>query len=563
MKRIIFVIGMLALMAGCGADKKSDSLNIQTNLKPVLNQSLPAVPVVTLNLKRADSTNIEGADLRLRIENGNYRVTAARGLTNVDGNLSLSLASGTYELEVNGVNEVADFTTSITVTASATQFINLQAERHSFAMDAGQAIDETDLKVYQAMSDGSSQRVFRDNNRTLGGAVNSNTVPVEMFPGSYFATAKAVMTAGGDTPLVKTGMLTSVAAATPTSTMDLSIAGIAIVITLQDAAGAPLQNHDILVYDKAVNIRLATETTDASGVATVVLGAATNTALLMEDNNGEVIGIKDLGTVSAAANPTYQLHAVSGVVLPPTGSVLNATDTATITVRLNSSLAASLDELANANISRNDIAMSPGSGVFTVQLLDGAYTFGAEGVEGFPSVTDATVTLATADIADQNIHVDLGGVIRGTLLNEASAPVTGLSVAVLSNNSLLDTNTRWIAGDVTDANGTYAIEVPYGTYDILVEGAITRDITVKAAANDKVVDLTRYAVSGRVTDATGAGLVADVEVLNGDATTSDALGVYTLNVVQGINQLCFTTDFGMACEFNVLFDDKTVASFRK
>ncbi len=122
---------------------------------------------------------------------------------------------------------------------------------------------------------------------------------------------------------------------------------------------------------------------------------------------------------------------------------------------------------------------------------------------------------------------------------------------------------QWIGGAATDANGTYAIEVPYGTYDLYVDGAVTRDVKVSASAADKVVDLTRFTVTARVTDTTGAGVQADVEVLGGDQTSTDALGMYTLRVMEGINQLCFTSVMGTNCEFNVLFDDKTVANFSK
>ena len=561
MKRLFFIFSLVALIFGCSDSEKSNGLAIQTDLKSVLNQTLPVVPVVTFNLKKADGTSIEGADLRIRIEQGIQRITAAQGLTDVDGNLLLSLAAGAYELEIRGLADVADYTGAITVSDAVAQTISLQTEQRSFQMDAGEAIDETDLRVYQSLGGGSYDRVYRDNARNLAGALN-HSVPVEVFPGSYFATAEAIKTAGGDTPLVKTAMFNAAAAATATSSMDLSIPGIALIVTLQDVAGAPLQNYDVLAYDKGVNLRFARQSTDASGVATILLGASTDTAIILEDDQGEVVGIKDLGAVSADVSHTYQMHTVTGAVTPPTGLVLAVGDAANITVKLSSALAATLDDNAGANISRNDIVMTPETGAFTVDLFDSAFSFGAEDVAGFPTVTATAVTLAGADLANQNINVNLGGVIRGSVLTQATAPVIGIGIAVLSNHVLTDPDPQWIAGGGTDVDGVFAIEVPYGTYDLYVEGAVTRDVTVSAAANDQVVNLTQYAVTGRVTNALGAGVSADVDVIDGDSTATDGLGVYTINVVEGVNQLCFTAAAGMSCEFNVLFDDATVAKIQ-
>lgn len=565
--RISSMIAIAILLLACDSGNNGSSgSNIQKNLVPVLNQSLETTPVVTITLLHQDGSAIIGAPVDVIHEEGLIRVTSGSGTTDTAGIVSMGLKNGSYELQIGRTGEVADYTGTLTVSTEPFQTLTLQTQRHTFSLDSGAILmDETFVSVYQLDSNGMIDQRVRNTGNGPGLAAATDTVAIEMFAGSYRATAYADKDGGGKTPMIKTATITAVAAGTGNTAIDLSVAGFVLTMTLNDSAGAAITaGYDLEAYDTNTFIELDKDTTDGTGVGSLLVGSNMDVAITIYDDNGDIVGLHNFGAISADQNQTLQMHTVSGGVVPSSGTLV-ADDLAEITIALSGNLALQLDDLAGANIDRK-IDMTPTTGVYTVDLFDSAYNFGADDVENLPSVTELAVNVSGADLSSQNISVGPGGIIRGTLLNEANGPIMDTRVNIYPVGVLSDPDLKRVDRDRTDNFGVYAIGVPFGEYDLVVEGAVTRSITVNASNPDQVIDLTLFALTGRITDADNQGVMADVDVLGGDTATSDALGVYSINVMEGINQICFTPVanpvLGYACELNVQVDATTVTKYR-
>lgn len=569
--RISILVPLVALLAACGGGGGGGgggtNTPTQQNLTQVFNQILDAAQVVTITLKQQDGFAMTGTRVEIIKEDAAISVIAGAGNTDAEGMISFGLDEGSYGLRIIGTGNVADYTGSLTVTAEPLQTLTMQTERHTFSLDAGaELLDRTFLDVYQLDASGNVNQRVKNTGHGPGLAAATDSMAVEMFAGTYMATAYAVKNAGGNTPLLKSANITTTEAATGGTAFDLSTAGFVLTMTLNDSGGTPVGlGYDLEAYDTNTYVQLDQDTTDGTGVGSLLVGTGMSVAVMIYDTNGDIVGMHDFGAVTALQSATLQMRSVSGGVTPTSGTLVTNSP-AEITITLTGTLAQQMDDMAGANIDRK-IDMTPTTGDYSVDLFDGAYVFSSDSVEHFPAVTDLDVTVNGVNLTAQNITVGPGGVIHGTLLTELSSPVVDTWVNIYPEGLLANASLKRVARARADTAGVYSIEVPYGTYDLEVKGAVTGSVTVNETSPDLVVDLTRYAVTGSVVDVDGQGVIAFVEVQGGESVFSNEQGDYTITIMEGTNHICFTPThdpvLGYACEQNVVIDDTTVANSRQ
>jgi hypothetical protein len=175
-------------------------------------------------------------------------------------------------------------------------------------------------------------------------------------------------------------------------------------------------------------------------------------------------------------------------------------------------------------------------------------------------VPSALVSDTVSADGTQDIALDPGGVIAGNIHDQSNANLQGIEVDAFDQNHLQVGVTN------TDANGNYSIPVPLGTYDVIAGGALTSGATVSAGSTTDTLNLTRFQITGRLTDVSQAAVAGKV-TWGGGSATATALGEYTIQVVQGVNWFLFTPpstspSLGFAYETNVLINADTVKSIQ-
>jgi hypothetical protein len=111
--------------------------------------------------------------------------------------------------------------------------------------------------------------------------------------------------------------------------------------------------------------------------------------------------------------------------------------------------------------------------------------------------------------------------------------------------------------------------VPFGTYEVFATGALTQGVAVSSSAATKTLNLTQFAINGRLTDSVLGPVVGSVTWagINGGTNnvTAGALGTFTIpNVMQGLNWFLFQpptgSSLGFAYELNALVNADTIKS---
>jgi hypothetical protein len=312
---------------------------------------------------------------------------------------------------------------------------------------------------------------------------------------------------------------------------------------------------------------LGSATTDANGNAAILLDPAITTVVATISDAGSLIkgayvftGL----TGAAAANATLQLRTVAGKVAPSTGSY-PTTGTPKVSVKTSTGLGPAYDGIEVAS------AVPSALGVYSVDLFGATnpipYTLSALLVDGFPDATKVPASVKDVAINNLDLPVSPGGFIFGKVQSDTNLNLSGVNVSVWASNPD-GTFTRAASGP-TSASGDYAFQVPFGTYFMLVGGAITPGVTVSTQASQATRNFTRYTVFGHVAKSIGGGsttAAAGATVYSGSGSTTTAtLGNYSMQMYEGQNYVCVRPSaadatYGYVCQTNVLVNDATVAA---
>jgi hypothetical protein len=424
-----------------------------------------------------------------------------------------------------------------------------------------------------ALSAGPSLRnpiVYSKTTSGLAGAT-TDTENVELFKGYYriVITATPSVAANSIATYISSVITVAGGGATVSTPVALAAPSKAPSITLQDTTGAALANYTVYFYESTNKILIGTATSSALGVASVGAPSGTTGVLAKIYNGATYLGVyafSDINTTSAA---TLKQFTVQGQVQPNSGT-LDATDPLTVYALTNSGLGRWADNSAVASV-----AATPGTGVYSLTLFGGTtaalnYKLGASSVKGYPDVTKTSIALNNAALTGQNIAVAPGGLILGKIQTEGKVDIAGVTVYVFGTaaDGVIE---QAVSSVVTNATGDYSIEVPYGTYFLLVNGAVTDGISISAGAVTYQKNLTQFAMTGQVSKnlgSTTAGANAASVLIGFQTATTSNLGVYTINVMEGKNWICMAPSavndptYGAACTLNVQVDATTVAAAR-
>ena len=184
--------------------------------------------------------------------------------------------------------------------------------------------------------------------------------------------------------------------------------------------------------------------------------------------------------------------------------------------------------------------------------------------------TKTSVAVTNASLTSQNIAVAPGGVILGKIQTEGKLDLASIRVSVYGASA--DGVIEEVASMQTNSTGDYSLEVPYGTYFLLANGAVSDGIGISAGAATYQKNLTQFSLLGQVSKNLGnttAGANAASVLIGAQSATTNSLGVFTFNVMEGKNWICAvpsaTNDptYGYTCNLNVLVDASTVAAARQ
>ena len=202
--------------------------------------------------------------------------------------------------------------------------------------------------------------------------------------------------------------------------------------------------------------------------------------------------------------------------------------------------------------------ISDALGTYQLKLFAGAWSLQATGLHGLPDSAPAAATVS-ADVPAQDVALDAGGVISGNIQDQAHNNVQGVTV------DLYDANHLRVARATTDASGNYSVSVRAGSYDLFADQALTRGVSA-TTGGATTLNLTRFQITGRLTDSTQAAVAGRISWGGGSATAS-ALGTFTVNVVEGTNWFFFAApasapSLGFAYETDVVVDANSVKSLQ-
>jgi len=562
------------VVAACGSNGPS------TNLKPVFFRTVAPAPVATLTMQRQNGSPMTQAKVTFDTHatfDGWLKV--GRGTTakaNASGVAALALTSGTWAMRIaSGVPQstalVGELSDSLALSADTNR--TYQTSQQSWTVSSPVAIKALGVVVYQVDGNGAAAYGTADSPldpvvltatpAVPGNNATSVTFSTELFKGSFRAVITATPVASTDNvaPFETAVINAAGGGATEPQTVALASGGNLVSLHFVDSAGAAVpdaQIGTISIYD-AGSLVFLNSGDSTGGVATLSTGTVGPVVAVVAGPNGET-----LATSAYTASPTHTAtltrYTVAGHVKPTGSAQLTASGNnnyGSVDAALQTGLGAFWD--ARAQGAPSAATITDALGTWQAKLFGGSYSLKAVNLKNLPSSAAVAASVA-ADAAAQDIAVDPGGVITGNLQDEAHVNLAGVSVSVV------DSNHATVGSATSDASGNYSISVPFGTYEVFAGGALTQGVAVSSSAATKTLNLTRFQLNGRMTDA-ALNPVAGTVFFGGGSVTATALGTYTLNAFQGINWVLFTPpstspSLGFAYETNVLVNADTVKSIR-
>lgn len=573
-KRLLFTTLALTL-AACGSNGGPN-----TNLKTVFFRTVSPAPVATLTLQRQNGAAITTGKLTFDTRatfDGWLKVgrsTTAR--TNASGVAALALSSGTWPVRIQpnvaqSTALVGELSDSLAISADLNK--TYQTSLQTWTVTSPVAIKSMSIVVYQVDGTGKANYgttdspiqpvVLSANPAVPNNNATSVTFSTELFKGSFRAviTAKPVASTDNVAPFETAVINAAGGGATEPQTVSLASGGNVVSLHFVDSSGAAVPDAQIggvSVYD-AGSLVLLNEGGSSSGVATVSTGAVGPVVAAVAGPNGETLAVNSY-TASPTHSATLTRYAVSGHVKPAGSAQLTSSGTNTygsVDATLSTGLGSFWDAQAQGSPSVANITDATGS--WQANLFGGSYTLKAVQLHSLPQ-SAAVAANVSADVSTEDIAVGAGGVIAGNLHDEAQTNLSGISVSVV------DSSHATIGSATTDASGNYSIAVPFGTYEVFAGGALTQNVSVSSSATTRTLDLTRFQITGRMTDAS-QNPVAGTVFFGGGNVTASSLGTYTLNTFEGINWFLFTPpssapSMGFSYETDALVNAQTVQSIR-
>lgn len=593
------------VITGCGGGGGSSAgggtpTPTSSNLKGALYSVMSTVPVVTNSLQRQTSTGIANATVSYVTDTtgiagfNTAKITVAGALTDVNGTASMAVPAGNYTAKLSGLpldlvtGENAPYYATETVNASGTK--TYTADQYTVNITASVPLATVDVTVYQTDSAGNvdygsytkavnpitgavgaatrNPIVFAKTAAVAGGATTA-TENIELFKGYYRIVVRATAVTATNVLAPDISSVITVAGGGLTSSHNVTMVAPSKVptITLNDTTGAAITTgYTVQFYEKTNRILLGTAVTDAAGTASVGAAAGTTgvVAKILAPTTLAYSGVYVFNDINSSASAILNQYTVTGQ-LQPTANTLDPVAIPTVYALANTGLGRWIDTQVASTTA------AAGTGVYTLTLFGNtaglSYKLSANNVTNFPDVTKLTVSVNGA-LTAQNIAVAPGAVILGKLQTEGKVDLNGYTVEVYGTSA--DGIIDLVASAVT-ATGNYSIQVPYGTYFLMVNGAVTEGITVSAGTPTATKNLTEFALTGQVSKNLGTTTAgaSGATVYAGTLTaTTGGLGTYSIKVMEGKNWICAApsaTDatYGYTCVLNVLVDATSVAAARQ
>ena len=240
----------------------------------------------------------------------------------------------------------------------------------------------------------------------------------------------------------------------------------------------------------------------------------------------------------------YQTHFIPFVPINPDQTTIASfsltPDTGTIVgmvvdAQTSSALpGVTIKALQGSTVVQTTTTLGDGSYFFTSPFVPGEYTIQASLAHYQTGSQTTTVVSDTTSTVNISLAPN-SGIIAGTVTDSITAyPLSGVAITILQSGSIITTT-------ATAPNGTYAVSLLPGTYDVRAELANYTQQTISsitvASDTTQTVNFSLAAIpgaiSGIVSNATVGG--ATVEALQGlvvvASTTTDPSGNYTLSSI--------------------------------
>lgn len=584
-KGIGVVFGLLcilvtALLAACGGGGGGGGVApVSTNLKASFFRTLTNAPVQSILLKRQNGTPIADNPIIFdtRVDSTGNRLAGqvtTRSTDTVSGRADFALPTGTYPVFISapaGTFNIGGLNDKVTVANGQTTY---QTSQQTWNITAPVTMKSLTITIFQTDASGNLNRgttlrplnpAVLSTSLTLSPGSSTAQFTTELFKGTYRAVIKAVpLDAGSIAPFVTPASALITAAgggATETvPTINMTAGGNVLSLTLLDGLTTPIANtvtpYKVDVYDKASLLLLGTANTDTLGKVNIATGDIANVVVIVTNMTNPLIGgsVEAIKEYTASVGSNAQLHKflVNGSVVPPAGGALdNADATMSVTAKINPQLGTEFFDKTKAG--SIFAAVSPLGVIQDLKLFEGTYTLSAR-INKFPDSAKLSITVNGGDLTGQTINVRSGGVISGRIQDQSKTDIAGVIVQVTdaTTNDLVNSAT-------TSAQGTYSISVPFGTYNLFANGAVTRSLVVNTDTVTK--NLTQFNIQGRLIDSLGTGLAGTI-LTSGGLTTAGPLGTYSIKLMEGENWVRFTPpdtspSLGFAFEPAVLINANT------
>ena len=549
-----------------------------TNLKSVFFRTVDPAPVATLTLQRQNGTPMDSSRVRFDTRptfDGWLKVgRAVSASANSSGVAAIAVTAGTYPIRLDP--RISQSTALVgalndTLAISADTNRTWQTSQQNWTVSSPKPFSAVDVVIYQVDADGKALYagpvdpldpvVLAASPAVPGGTASSISFSTELFKGRYRAVITATPVASTDNiaPFETASFDAAGGGATETKPVALTPGGNVVSLHfMENGAAIPdSQIGDVSVYD-ASSLIFLNSGSSTGGVATVSTGAVANIIAIVSDKDGGTVAAASY-TASPSHSATLTRYTVSGHVKAPGSTQLAPTGTnsfGSVAATTKPGLGAFWDtRIAGSAVMAN---VSDLLGTYQLKLFGGSWSLQAVQLKNLAS-SSAVSSNVTAN-AVQDINVDAGGVIAGNIQDQAHNNLQGVGVNVVDSNHLT------LGTGSTDLSGNYSIAVPFGTYEVFADGALTPGVSVGSSAATTTLNLTRFQISGRLTDK-ALGPVAGMVSWAGGSAPSGSLGTFSINVMQGLNWFLFqppssSPSLGFAYELNTLVNAETVKSLQ-
>jgi hypothetical protein len=581
MTRNRFTLRAVAAICTLLATACGSSGGPNTNLKSVFFRTVTAAPVATLNMKRADGTAMGTSRVRID-ERGTFDSWKKVGPTvtanaNASGVATVVLPAGSYPIVVDpriSQNTALVGTLNDTLAISANVTATWQTSKQSWTVTSptGKPFRAVAVEIFQVDAGGAAlyaadtlnplNAVLSANPAVAGGSQQSITFTTELFKGSYRAliTATPVATTDSIAPFETAVFSAAGGGATETQAIQLASGGNVVSLKFMEGAAVMLDSQigNVLVFD-AGSLILLNQGTSTNGVATISTGAVANVIAIVSGPGGETMAAASY-TASPTHTATLTRYTVSGHVKAPAALVQPY---GSVAATVKPGLGAFWDaQIAGSPVVTTTIADAQGT--YVLPLISGSWSLQAMTLTNLANSAALSLSVNNANLTAQDISVNAGGVITGNIQDQSKVNIPGVQVAVYTQ----DSSHTFVGTATTDAGGNYSIPVvPFGTYEVFADGAVTQGVAVSSSAATKTLNLTRFAITGRLTDLSLAAVLGNVTWAGaGSPVTAGALGTFNINVMQGLNWFLFAppagSSLGFAYELNALVNADTIKSLQ-